>query len=168
MEYRSDTMDTSGEKPFAILRILFGVVWLVDAAFKWNPAFLRDFSNYVLGGTQNQPALVQSWIDLWVKGANVDPHFFAIIVAVGETAIALSLLLGVFTQLGIASGVAMMFVVWSTSEGFGGPYAAGSTDIGTVVIYVMVFMALWLGRCWRRYSLDPYIRRLLPVLYRGW
>ncbi|MBI5457813.1 DoxX family protein [Candidatus Kaiserbacteria bacterium] len=161
-------MDTSGEKPFALLRILFGAVWLVDAVFKWNPAFFDAFTSYVVGGTQNQPPLVQSWIDLWVNGANVDPYSFAVVVAIGETAIALSLLFGVLTQLGIAGGIAMMLVVWSTAEGFGGPYVAGSTDIGAAAIYVIVFVALWFGRCWRQYSLDPLIRKWLPVLYQHW
>lgn len=161
-------MNVAEDKSFAVLRIVFGMVWLVDAAFKWNPVFLNNFTDYILEGTQNQPALVQVWINLWVKGVSVDPHSFAIIVAIAETAIALSLLLGVLTEIGIVGGIAMMFVIWSTAEGFGGPYVAGSTDIGAAIIYIIVFAALWLGRCWRYYSLDPYLRRRLPFLYWRW
>jgi nitrite reductase (NO-forming) len=32
--------------------------------------------------------------------------------------------------------------VWGTAEGFGGPYTSSSTDIGTAVIYAVVFMGL--------------------------
>ncbi len=39
-------------------------------------------------------------------------------------------------------------VIWSTAEGFGGPYTAGSTDIGAAIIYVLVFLALWFGHAW--------------------
>ena len=161
-------MNKAEDKSFAVLRIIFGFVWLIDASFKWNPAFLDNFTSYLTGGAQGQPALVQAWIDLWVRGVSVDPYFFAIVVAVAETALAVSLLFGIFTELGIVCGIALTFVIWTTAEGFGGPYVAGSTDIGTAVIYIIVFVALWLGRCWRYYSIDPYIRKRLPFLYWRW
>ena len=112
--------------------------------------------------------MVQAWIDLWVKGVSIDPYFFAVLVAICETALALSLLFGLFTELGIVGGIALTFVIWTTAEGFGGPYVAGSTDIGTAVIYILVFVALWLGRCWRCYSFDPYLRKRLPFMYWRW
>ncbi len=161
-------MNKAEDKSFALLRIVFGIVWLIDASFKWSPAFINNFTDYLTGGAQGQPALVQAWIDLWVKGVSVDPHFFAIIVAISETALALSLLFGLFTELGILGGIALTFVIWSTAEGFGGPYVPGSTDIGGAIIYILVFIALWLGRCWRFYSLDPYVRKQLPFLYWRW
>jgi hypothetical protein len=30
-------------------------------------------------------------------------------------------------------------LVWSTAEGFGGPYTSGASDIGTAVVYALVF-----------------------------
>ena len=161
-------MNEREDRSFAILRIIFGGVWLIDAAFKWNPAFLNNFTDYLVEGTQNQSPLVQAWINLWIKGVSVDPHLFAIIVAIGETAIALGLLFGIFTELAIAGGIAMTLVIWSTAEGFGGPYVAGSTDVGAAIIYVLVFVALWLGKCWRYYSFDPSIRKRFPFLYWRW
>lgn len=161
-------MNRAEDKSFAILRIIFGVVWLIDAYFKWSPAFLNNFTDYLAEGVQNQPALVQAWINLWINGVGVDPHFFAIIVAIGETGIALGLLFGVLTEIAIVGGIAMSLVIWSTAEGFGGPYMAGSTDIGAAIIYVIVFVALWLGRCWRYYSFDPHIRKHFPFLYWRW
>ncbi len=161
-------MNKAEDRSFAVLRIVFGFVWFIDASFKWSPAFLNNFTNYVLNGAQNQPALVQAWVNLWVNGVSVDPYFFAIVVAVAETALAISLLFGFLTELGIVGGIAFTFVIWTTAEGFGGPYVPGSTDIGTAIIYLLVFVALWLGRCWRYYSIDPYIRKRLPFLYWRW
>lgn len=57
----------------------------------------------------------------------------------------------------------MSLVIWSTAEGFGGPYQAGSTDIGAAIIYVLVFACLVLGRAGLTLGLD---RRLTPVLGR--
>lgn len=156
------------DRSFAVLRIVFGVVWLVDASFKWSPTFINNFTDYIAEGAQNQPALVQAWVDLWVKGVSVDPHLFAIVVAVAETAIAVGLLFGLFTEVAIAGGIAMTLVIWSTAEGLGGPYVAGSTDIGAAIIYALVFIALWLGRCWRCYSIDAVLRKKIPFLYWRW
>ena len=161
-------MNKAEDRSFAILRIIFGLVWLIDASFKWSPEFINNFTDYLTQGAQGQPALVQAWVDLWVRSVSVDPHLFAIIVAVAETALAISLLFGIFTELAIFGGIALCFVIWSTAEGLGGPYVAGSTDIGAAIIYIIVFVALWLGRCWRYYSLDPYIRERARFLYWRW
>ncbi len=147
-------MQTAEDRSFAALRIVFGFVWLIDAYFKWQPAFLDNFTSYLTMGAQDQPALVQAWINLWIHGVSVNPHFFGIIVAVAETAIAVGLLFGLFTKIAMAGGIAMTLVIWSTAEGFGGPYQPGSTDIGAAIIYVIVFLALWLGKSWREFSLD--------------
>lgn len=58
----------------------------------------------------------------------IDATFFAYAVAVGETAIAIALIVGAFTNLTGLVGVLLSVVIWSTAEGFGGPYHAGSTD----------------------------------------
>ena len=156
------------DKSFAVLRIVFGCIWLVDASFKWTPAFLDNFTNYLTDGAQDQPALVQAWIHLWVQTVSVSPHLFGIIVAIAETGLGLSLIFGIFTEIAIIGGIALTLVIWSTAEGFGGPYIAGSTDIGAAIIYAIVFVALWLGRCWRYYSFDSLIRKKLPLLYWRW
>jgi uncharacterized membrane protein YphA (DoxX/SURF4 family) len=161
-------MNKAEDRSFAILRIVFGAVWLIDASFKWSPAFINNLTSYLTEGAQGQPALVQAWIHLWVSGVSVSPHFFAILVAVAETSIAIGLLLGLFTEVAIAGGIAMTLVIWSTAEGFGGPYAAGSTDIGAAIIYAILFVALWLGRSWRYYSLDSLLRKKIPFLYWRW
>lgn len=161
-------MNEMEDRSFAILRIIFGGVWLIDAWFKWSPAFINNLTDYLTEGAQGQPALVQAWIHLWVQGVSVDPHLFAIIVAIAETAIAIGLLFGLFTEIAIIGGVLMALVIWSTAEGFGGPYAAGSTDIGAAIIYAIVFIALWLGKCWRQYSIDSVLRKKIPFLYWRW
>jgi uncharacterized membrane protein YphA (DoxX/SURF4 family) len=158
-------MRTFEDKTFALLRIAFGFVWAVDAYFKWQPAFLNNFTSYLSEGAQGQPALVQAWINLWIHGVAVNPHLFGIIVALGESAIALGLLFGFFTRVALAGGILMALVIWTTAEGFGGPYVAGSTDIGAAIIYLLVFVALWLGKCWRHFSVDSRLASAAPWLF---
>ncbi len=138
----------SEQKKFAWLRIAFGVVWGIDAYFKWQPDFFENFTSYLSGSLEGQPLLTKSWINLWIHMVGVDPHFFALLVAIAETAIALALIFGVASRITTWGGIAMSLVIWSTAEGFGGPYTAGSTDIGAAVMYVFVFLALWFGHAW--------------------
>ncbi len=156
------------DKMFSVLRIVFGLVWAVDATLKWSPVFINNFVNYLTEGAQGQPAAIQAWINFWVHTVSVDPYFFAILVAIAETAIAIGLIFGFFTRIAMLGGIALSLVIWSTAEGLGGPYVSGSTDVGTAIIYVLVFVALWIGSSWRYYSIDNLIRKRLPMLIGKW
>ena len=149
----------SDQKKFAILRIVFGIIWGVDAYFKWQPAFFANFTDYLSGNLDSQPYLVHQWINLWVHVVGINPNLFAFFVAAIETAIALALILGVAPRITVWAGVAMGLIIWSTAEGFGGPYAAGSTDVGAAIIYVLVFLALYLGHAWDTVCLREWLTR---------
>lgn len=148
----------SQEKSFAILRIVFGIVWLIDAFFKWSPQFINNFTDYLTSGIQGQPILVQNWINFWVQIISINPRFFAVVVAILETAIALSLLSGILSKIAMYGGIVLTLVIWSTAEGFGGPYSASSTDIGAAIIYALLFVALLFGKSWERFRLDVWLR----------
>ena len=145
-------------KKFALLRVAFGLVWLIDAWFKWQPQFVSSFADYLTGSLEGQPAIVQQWIGLWIKVVGVNPTFFAYVIAVAETLIALALIFGLFTRWAVYGGILLALAIWTTAEGFGGPYQAGSTDIGSAIIYVLVFAALLIGRSWEAWSLDLRLR----------
>ncbi len=148
-----------------LLRMAFGLVWAIDAQFKWRPDFIHNFAAYLTGAQAHQPYLVRAWISLWVDVVRVDPVGFAYLVALSETALALALILGLFTDLACLGGAALCLVIWSTAEGLGGPYVAGSTDIGTAIIYVFVFGFIFLTRAGLYYGLDRHLgARLGPRL----
>ena len=157
----SVTVATWRAKGIGVLRIVFGLVWLVDAAFKWSPSFINKFGDYLTGAKDGQPQLVKDWIDFWVRIVNVDPHVFAHLIAIGETAVAIGLILGLFSNLTYATGALLATVIWTTAEGLGGPYKAGSTDIGAAIIYTMVFAGLYLAMAGRQYGLDTRVGRRL-------
>src|ERR1700683_2428436 len=139
-----------------IVRIIFGVIWGIDAWFKWQPSFINNFASYLTGSQQmaGQPAVVQHWIGFWVNTVNVDPRFFAYFVAVAETLLAIALIFGVMSNLSYIGGAMLAVVIWSTAESFGGPYVAGSTDVGASIIYVLVFAALFFACAGRFIGLD--------------
>src|SRR6266700_2023935 len=162
-ETNSATLASWRFKGFGILRIVFGLVWAIDAWFKWQPDFINNFSSYLNGTLDGQPGWVQAWINFWINIVGVDPHVFAHLVAIGETAIAIALIVGAFSNLTYIVGVLLSIVIWTSAEGFGGPYVAGSTDIGAAIIYVLVFAGLFLSSAGLYYGVD---RRLTPLLGR--
>jgi uncharacterized membrane protein YphA (DoxX/SURF4 family) len=154
------------QKALGVLRIVFGIAWAIDAQFKWQPSFQNGFAGYLTSALDGQPSPVKSWIGFWINIVSVNPHVFAVIVAWSETALAISLIFGICVNLSTICGVLFTFVIWSVPEGFGGPYKAGATDIGTAIIYLFVFVALFLSQAGMRFGVD---RRLTPWLGRwGW
>ena len=157
-------------KGFGILRIVFGLIWTIDAWFKWQPDFINNFSSYLTGSLNGQPAWVRGWITFWIDIVKVNPHAFAYLVAIGETAIALGLIFGLFSNFTYIAGVLLSFVIWTTAGAFGGPYVAGSTDIGSAIIYVLVFAGLFLASAGLFYGVDRYLDPLVGrwnILFSG-
>lgn len=155
-------------KGIGILRIVFGLTWAIDAWFKWQPDFINNFVGYLTDATarDGQPGFVQAWINFWITIVKIDPHVFAHFVAVGETAVAIGLIFGVFSNLTYLLGTCFSLIIWTTAESFGGPYVSGSTDIGAAIIYVLVFAGLFLSQSGVIYGYD---RQLTPKLGRwGW
>lgn len=127
------------------VRVFFGLIWAINAWFKWQPAFLQNFTGYLSDAAQGQPPAVLAWINFWQGIVQVNPTIFAVVVALSETALAISLIFGLFSNVGYVGGILLVLMIWSGPEGFGGPYGPGATDLGAGIIYVPVFAALFLA-----------------------
>ena len=152
----------NSKKAFAFLRITFGALWAVDAYFKWSAVFMNGLTGYLTSALTGQPPFVQDWINAWIGIVSPHQHFFAILVALVETLIAIGLLAGFFTRATIVLGSVFALLLWSLPEGFGGPYMAGATDVGASIIYIFVFAALWIGGSWQEYSIDGFFKQKYP------
>jgi nitrite reductase (NO-forming) len=149
----------------AALRVAFGVIWAVGAALTWSPDFAVHYVGYLHNAAQGQPAWLAGWFAAWI--AVVTPHalLFTWLTRIIETAIALCLLTGFARRTVYVIGALFSLLVWSTAEGFGGPYTAGANNMGTAISYVLIFIALigidtLGGRS--PYSLDYFIERRWP------
>lgn len=145
------------QKGVGVLRIIFGLVWGVDAWFKWQPDFQQNFVSYLTGTLNGQPPAIHIWITFWSQVINANPFLFAHLVALGETALAIGLIFGIFSNVTNVGGLLWSLMIWSTAEGFGGPYAPGSTDIGTAIIYAIAFAGLFLTSAGLSLGLDQYL-----------
>lgn len=147
------------EKRFALLRIAFGCVWAIDAYFKWTPEVRDNMIGLLTETLDGQPAWEAWWIHTWVHIANIDPPLFGILIAIIQTALAVSLIFGVFSRLALWCGLVFALLIWSVPEGFGGPYGPGSTDLGSGIMYALLFVALIIGNAWHQYRIDSLLRR---------
>lgn len=138
-------------------RIRFGLVRAVDASFKWQPSVHDNLDAYLEEGAAGQPAAARAWVHSWVAVVGVQPHSYATLSAVAATALALGLIVGALSNPAYPGGILLSLGIWSTAEGFGGPYRPGSVDIGAAIIHVLAFVALFLTSAGFHVGLDRYL-----------
>jgi len=155
--------------PKDALRISFGVIWLVDAILKWLPGFRSGYMDAIMGEAQGQPGWLKPWFQFWINLQHPRVTFFAYLVAVTETLIAVAVILGFARKLSYSAAIIFSLLIWGTAEGFGGPYTSGAADIGTAVIYAVMFGGLLLLSYYggpARYSVDYYLERKISWWWR--
>ena len=155
--------------PKDALRITFGVIWLIDATLKWLPGFRAGYMSTIMGEAQSQPGWLQPWFHFWIRLQHPEAVFLAYLVAVVETLIAVALIIGFARKLTYISAIAFSLLIWGTAEGFGGPYTSGAADIGTAIIYAVVFAGLlalsyYAGPA--RFSADYYLEKKIGWWWR--
>src|SRR2546425_1221586 len=148
------------------IRVIFGVVWGIDGALKFQAGFADSLSGMISDAGQGQPGWLQPWFGFWSQAVSGNPAFFATTIGLFELALAFALLLGFMRKVAYTGGILLSLVIWSVPEGFGGPYGPASTDIGTGVIYAFVFLLLMVINAPfgpSRWSLDYAIERRWPA-----
>jgi uncharacterized membrane protein YphA (DoxX/SURF4 family) len=125
-----------------LFRIGFGLIWALDAGFKWQTGFRQGFMGMVMQEGQGQPGWMHGWFQFWINVQHPHSQFFAYATAIFETMIALALIFGFARKYLYILGALFSLTIWGTAEGFGGPYGPSSTDIGAAVMYAVVFAGL--------------------------
>jgi nitrite reductase (NO-forming) len=147
------------------VRIIFGVIWAVDAWLKWQPAFRKEYLTLLTAAAKGQSAILLPWFHFWTALVAPRVAFFAVTTALIESVIAIALIVGFARKITYILAALFSLLIWSTAEGFGGPYTAGATDVGTGIIYAVVFLALLALNAQAgpsRYSLDRFLEARLP------
>jgi nitrite reductase (NO-forming) len=155
--------------PKSALRIAFGVIWAIDATFKWLPGFKDSYKSTIAGMATGQPDGLRWWFDFWIRLMANHATIFWFLVAVIETLIALALLSGFARKATYIASALFSLLVWMIPEGFGGPYMSGASDIGTSIIYVVVFAGLLTLAYYTGpdpYSVDHHIEKTVDWWWR--
>ena len=136
-------VDASLARRVTLARVAFGVDWAIDAALKWRPGFVSSFAGQVTSAAVGQPSWLHPWFSFWASVVSHHPHLLAYATALVESLIALGLIAGLARRATYVIGFVWSLGIWSVPEGFGGPYTAQSTDIGTGMIYAFLFVYLY-------------------------
>lgn len=147
------------------LRVAFGLVWAVNAALTWTDAFAINYVGYLHNAASGQAGWSAWWFQMWIDLVTPHPMLFVWLTRIIETALAIALLVGFARRTVYVLGALFSLLVWSTAEGFGGPYAVGATNMGAGIVYVLVFIALLVinSRSGSSpYSLDHYLEQRWP------
>lgn len=148
--------------PKSAVRISFGLIWGIDAVFKWKLGFHRNFLDMVKASGEGQPGWLHWWFNFWTNTITPHPHVWAYSIAAAETLIALALIFGFARKTTYIVSALTALGIWVVAEGFGGPYTSTSTDIGAAVIYAWVSVSLLVIslQCGpSRYSVDYLIEK---------
>ncbi|MEV0068276.1 MULTISPECIES: hypothetical protein [unclassified Amycolatopsis] len=151
----------------AVARIVFGVVWAIDATFKWLPGFVHGQTLGKELGKADKITIpvVHQWLELWHTVASWSPAAFAVGTAVIETLIALGLIFGAFSNLVFIGSAVFSFGIWSAAEGFHLPWdAPGMTDLGPSVGYIFASLGLYYAAAGSVWSVDTVLRPKLGKL----
>ncbi|PJJ55538.1 hypothetical protein [Compostimonas suwonensis] len=152
----------------AVVRILFGVLWAIDAIFKWLPGFIGgETLADELGKVDSvELPVVHEWLQLWNTVGLANPPAFAVVIAVIETLVAIALITGTLSNVAFLGSALLSFGIWSGAEGFHLPWKDGMTDLGPSVGYIFASLALFYAAAGSTWSVDS---RLRPRLGRaGW
>lgn len=151
----------------AAVRIAFGVVWAIDAVFKWLPGFIhgQTLSDELGAASDVRTPVVHQWILLWHAIGTSHPQAFAVSVAVVESLIAICLLLGAFSNAVFIGSALYSLGIWSAAEAFGLPWnAPGITDLGPSVAYIAASLVLFVAAAGATWSVDGWLRPRLGKL----
>src|SRR5690348_4771079 len=151
----------------SFMRIILGVVWLIDGSLKFSSGFVDSFPALIK--SQGQPSWLQPWFDFWSSATTANSAPFVYSIGTLELALGTALILGFMRKIVYLGGMILSLLIWAIPEGFGGPYGPGSTDIGTGVIYSFLFLSLIIINTISgpsRYSVDFLLERKYPFWKR--
>lgn len=149
------------------LRVIFGVIWGIDGALKFQPGLADSFPGMISDAGNGQPSWLSGWFSFWSTQAAQNGALLVYLTGTLELAVAIGLILGLARKVAYGGGLILSLFIWAVPEGFGGPYGPGSTDIGTGIIYAVAFLLLMIVNATygpSRYSIDRYLEKRWP----GW
>ncbi|HEX5415920.1 MAG TPA: multicopper oxidase domain-containing protein, partial [Chloroflexota bacterium] len=149
------------------IRAAFGVIWAVNAFLAWQPGFSAHYVGYLQNAAQGQPPWLAGWFAFWIAVVTPNAGLFVGMTRLFDLVIALGLLFGLARKWIYLVGGGYSLLIWATADGLGGPYVAGTSNLGPALVYVLVFAALIVfdrleGRT--PYSVDYYLEERWP----GW
>jgi uncharacterized membrane protein YphA (DoxX/SURF4 family) len=140
------------------IRIVFGVIWLVDGVLEWQPADFHNFLQLITAMSQGQPAPLGAVISAGQTVVAINPTLANGLLAALETVVGLSLITNTLSRCALRISVLLAVLIWVFGQGFGMVFMAGATDVQSGPLYVLVSLMLL-----RALPARSYRRSYLPL-----
>ena len=127
---------------WAGIRIIFGLIWLIDGWLEWQPAAFHNFLQLITAVGQGQPAPLAALIEAGQAVVAVNPILANGLLAALETAIGISLISNVLSRWALRISALIAVAIWIFGQGLGMVFMAGATDIQSGPLYVLVSLML--------------------------
>ena len=125
------------------LRILFGSVWMADGLLRFLPGTYSQLSYWLVVMIEDgQPPWLMGWFSFWAGTIAGFPAFWWYGFGLMELTLGLCLFIGFLRRPAYLFGLALSLFLWTVPQGLGGPYGPGSTDMGTGILFAVIFIAL--------------------------
>ena len=127
---------------WATAQIAFGVIWLIDGVLEWQPADFHNFLQLITAMSQGQPAPLGAVISAGQAVVAINPTLANGLLAALETAVGLSLITNTLSRWALRISVLLAALIWVFGQGLGMVFMAGSTDVQSGPLYVLVSLML--------------------------
>jgi len=107
----------------SFIRIILGVVWLVDGSLKFQPGFVDSFPDLIKSA--GQPAWLQPWFNFWYNATVGNAAPFVYGIALLEVSLGVALVLGLVRKLAYIGGLILSLLIWAISGRFWGTLRTG-------------------------------------------
>jgi thiosulfate dehydrogenase (quinone) large subunit len=137
-------------KGIALLRCAFGGLWGYIAWQSCQPAFQIQIAT-----SSHQQG--NAWGSFWLHLLSAQPVLSSYLLAVCESAVALGLIMGIFTNMIYLGGSLLSIFLWSTLGEWSIAPGMGNGTSGSTLLLLMIFLGLFLSNAGFYYGLDRYI-----------
>jgi uncharacterized membrane protein YphA (DoxX/SURF4 family) len=150
-----------------ITRLSLGIIFIADSLLKLIPDSAYLIKENVLTGAYGAGSFVYPWVAFWANFTANNINFFVVFAIIIEFLIGLFLILGFLRKFLYIIGAIYSIVIWLTISQFGGPYIAGTLDIGATPVYFLLFLLLiFTERNFNTY--DKSIDKVIKNKYKIW
>jgi nitrite reductase (NO-forming) len=147
------------------VRAALGIIVTIDAYLKWQPRLCCPLRRIFAERGQQPAWLARAVVSIVAAPCHAGRRVLHHCHPADRNCTAVGLLLGVTRRLTDIGGALFSLLIWSTAEGFGGPYTSAATNLGPAFVHVLMFIAVALFERLLRtspYSLDYYIEQRFP------
>ncbi len=140
------------------VRIVFGAILLVDGVLEFQTGTYQVFVSLLYSNASVSPDPLRAILVFAAGLIGHQPAVWNATLAATEITLGLGILLGVCTQVCLVACLPLFLGIWIFGQGMGLPFAAGTTDINSGPVYLLLALVLLLGHSWERWSLFEWIR----------